>query len=78
VPWGIAAVQTKITSPAWKQKPTYFMLTTQDHMIPPGTQRAMAKRAGAQVREIHSSHAVMLSHPDEVVGFIKAAAEASK
>lgn len=78
VPWGLAAVQTKITNPAWKQKPTYFMLTTQDHMIPPGLQRAVAKRAGAQVREIQSSHAVMLSHPDEVVGFIEAAAEAAK
>ncbi|WBL77423.1 alpha/beta hydrolase [Bradyrhizobium xenonodulans] len=78
MPWGTAAVQTKITSPAWKQKPTYFMLTTHDHMIPPGTQRAMAKRAGAQVREIQSSHAVMLSHPDEVVDFIKTAAEAAK
>ena len=78
VPWGLAAVQTKITNPAWKQKPAYFMLTTQDHMIPPVLQRAGAKRAGAQLREIESSHAVMLSHPDEVVGFIEAAAEAIK
>ncbi|PBC21288.1 MULTISPECIES: alpha/beta hydrolase [unclassified Mesorhizobium] len=70
VPWGLGAVQAKITAPAWKDKPTYFMVTTGDHMIPPSQQRAMAARAKAKVVEIDSSHAVMLSHPQEVADFI--------
>ncbi|WP_242129474.1 alpha/beta hydrolase [Sphingobium sp. Sx8-8] len=74
VPWGIGAVQTKLTSAAWKDKPVSWMLTTQDHMVSPTTQRFMATRAKAQLTEIHSSHAVMLSHPNEVVAFIEAAA----
>ncbi|MEQ1954041.1 alpha/beta hydrolase [Mesorhizobium sp. CN2-181] len=74
VPWGLGAVQAKITAPAWKDKPTYFMVTTRDHMVPPSQQRAMAKRAGAKVAEIDSSHAVMLSHPRDVAAFIASAA----
>lgn len=54
-------MQAKITAPAWKDKPTYFMVTTKDHMIPPSQQRANAARAKAKVVEIDSSHAVMLS-----------------
>ncbi|QWW70254.1 alpha/beta hydrolase [Rhizobium sp. WYJ-E13] len=74
VPWGLGAVQTKITAPAWKEKPTYFMVTKNDHMIPPSQQRSMAARAGAKVIEIDSSHAVMLSHPQDVADFITSAA----
>lgn len=77
VPWGLGAVETKITAPAWKQKPTYFMVTTNDRMIPPSQQRAMAARAGAKVVEIRSSHAVMLSHPRDVADFIAGAAGAT-
>lgn len=75
VPWGLAAVHTKITDAAWNVKPTYFMLTTADHMIPPSSQRVMAKRANAKVVEIKSPHAVMLAHPEEVARFIEAAAQ---
>ncbi|NKM66932.1 alpha/beta fold hydrolase [Rhizobium laguerreae] len=78
VPWGLGAVQTKITSPAWKQKPSYFMVTALDHMVPPSRQRSMAARAGAKVIEIQSSHAVMLSHPKDVVDFITSAAAGPK
>jgi len=78
VPWGLGAVETKITAPAWKSKPTYFMLTANDHMIPPSQQRSMAGRAGAKVVEINSSHAVMLSHPKEVAAFIASVADGSK
>ncbi|WP_409527492.1 alpha/beta hydrolase [Rhizobium leguminosarum] len=78
VPWGLGAVQTKITSPAWKQKPSYFMVTAQDRMVPPSRQRSMAARAGAKVIEIQSSHAVMLSHPKDVVDFITSAAAGPK
>ena len=74
VPWGLAAVQTKLGTAAWKDKPVRWMLTQEDHMVSPTTQRFMATRAKAKLTEIHSSHAVMLSHPQEVVAFIKAAA----
>jgi pimeloyl-ACP methyl ester carboxylesterase len=78
VPWGVAAVQFKFTKAAWKVKPTSFMVTTQDLMIPPSQQRAMAKRTGGRVQEIASSHAVMLVHPRAVADFIAGAAVAKK
>lgn len=74
VPWGLGAVQAKITRAAWKTKPSFFMLTTQDHMVPPSTQRWMATRAKATLVEIQSSHAVMLSHPDQVAARIASVA----
>jgi len=73
VPWGLQAVQTKVNRVAWKAKPTYNMVTSEDHMIPPTAQRNMAQRSGAKVAELKSSHAVMLSHPREVAAFIKSA-----
>lgn len=74
VPWGMTAVNTKITQAAWKTKPTYFLVTTEDHMIPTPQQREMATRAHASTIEVASSHAVMLSHPDRVAKFIEAIA----
>jgi pimeloyl-ACP methyl ester carboxylesterase len=73
VPWGLSAVQAKITAVPPKDKPVFFMVTGADRMIPPTAQRMMAKRAGATVKEIASSHAVMLSHPQAVAEFIKSA-----
>ena len=73
VPWGLEAVGGVITNPAWKSKPSYFMVTTEDHMVPPTAQRTMAKRAHSKTREIRSSHAVMMSHPEEVASFIESA-----
>jgi len=73
VPWGLEAVGGVITNPAWKSKPSYFMVTTEDHMVPPTAQRTMAKRAHAKTQEIKSSHAVMMSHPKEVASFIESA-----
>jgi pimeloyl-ACP methyl ester carboxylesterase len=78
VPWGVGAVQFKFTKVAWKVKPTSFLVTTQDLMIPPSQQRAMAKRTGGRVQEIASSHAVMLVHPRAVATFIEQAAPAGK
>jgi pimeloyl-ACP methyl ester carboxylesterase len=78
VPWGLDAVNTKITQAAWKTKPTYFLVTTQDHMIPTPQQREMAARAHAETIEVESSHAVMLSHPDQVAHFIEHIAEAAQ
>ena len=76
VPWGLEAVQTPIDKVAWKAKPSHFMVTRKDMMIPPTFQRAFAKRAGATTVEIDSSHAVMLSHPQDVAAFIESAATA--
>jgi pimeloyl-ACP methyl ester carboxylesterase len=73
VPWGLKAVGGIITNVAWKSKPSSYMVTTEDHMVPPTAQRTMARRAGAKTQEINSSHAVMMSHPDEVAAFIEAA-----
>ena len=74
-PWGLEAVQGKITSAAWKAKPSFYLLATEDRMIPLQAQAAMAARAGAAVVEVSSSHAVMLSQPDEVAALIRTAAE---
>ena len=71
VPWGLQAVQTQITKAAWQTKPSHYLVTTKDAMIPPTAQRTMAKRSGARTVEIASSHAVMLSKPQEVANFIK-------
>lgn len=74
-PWGLEAVQGKITSAAWKAKPSFYLLATEDRMIPAQAQAAMATRAGAAVVEVSSSHAVMLSRPEEVAALIRTAAE---
>nr|WP_246564978.1 alpha/beta hydrolase [Ancylobacter sonchi] len=74
VPWGLGAIEPKLTRAAWKDKPVHYMLTTQDHMVPPTIQRFMATRAKAKLVELQSSHAAMLSHPKEVASFIEKAA----
>lgn len=71
VPWGLKAVQSELTKAAWKSKPSAFMITTKDLIIPPTTLRMMAKRAGGKVTEIAGNHAVMLSHPRDVADFIE-------
>lgn len=73
VPWGLQAVQAKISKVGWKAKATSYMVTSNDRMIPPSAQRNMAKRSGAKTVEVKSSHAVMLARPREVAAFIKAA-----
>jgi hypothetical protein len=52
VPWGLGALQGTITEPAWKTKPAWYLVVTDDKMIPPDAQRAMAKRAGATITEV--------------------------
>ncbi|HEX3422664.1 MAG TPA: alpha/beta hydrolase [Sphingomicrobium sp.] len=78
VPWGVSALAGKISAPAWKSKPSYYLVASDDHMIPPPAQRAMAKRAGATVVETHGSHAVYVSKPAEVAKLIEEAAAATK
>jgi pimeloyl-ACP methyl ester carboxylesterase len=65
-----------ITEPAWKMKPSYYLVTTDDKMIPPPAQRAMAERAKAVVTAVAGSHAIYVSRPLEVAKAIQKAAEA--
>jgi pimeloyl-ACP methyl ester carboxylesterase len=74
VPWGLEALGGKVTAPAWKSKPTHYLVASDDHMIPPPAQRQMAQRAGARVTETPGSHAVYVSHPEEVAKVIEEAA----
>ena len=73
VPWGVDALGGTISEAAWKAKPTWYLLTTEDRMLPPDAQRLMSKRAGATVVEVKSSHAVYVSHPQAVAHIIKEA-----
>ena len=76
VPWGVDATAQTITNPAWQTKPSWYLLTTEDHMIPPSAQRAMSERAGAKVTEAKGSHATYISKPAAVADLIKQAATA--
>ena len=76
VPWGVVALEGAVTEPAWRKKPSWYLLVTEDRMIPPAAQQFMAKRAGATVVESKGSHAVYVSKPDVVASIIKSAAVA--
>ena len=73
VPWGVAALEGKVTAPAWKVKPSWYLVATDDKMIPPPAQRRMATRAKAITVEVPGSHAVYVSDPVAVAGLIKQA-----
>jgi pimeloyl-ACP methyl ester carboxylesterase len=75
VPWGVDAVGETVGQPAWRTKPSWYLLTTEDRMIPPDAQRAMSKRAGSTVEEVKGSHAVYVSQPQAVVSIIEKAAK---
>ena len=77
VPWGVAALDGKVTVPAWKSKPSWYLVTKDDHMIPAPAQRQMAARAGAKVTETAGSHAIYVSNPKVVAKLIEQAAEAA-
>jgi len=74
VPWGVNALGGTISEAAWKAKPSWYLLTTEDRTLPPDAQRLMSKRAGATVVEVKSSHAVYVSQPQTVAHFIEKAA----
>jgi pimeloyl-ACP methyl ester carboxylesterase len=74
VPWGVDALGGAVTEPAWRTKPSWYLVATDDHMIPPPAQRGMAERAGATVTEIPGSHAVYVSNPAAVAAIIAKAA----
>ena len=75
VPWGLEALNGAVTDPAWKSKPSWYLVSTDDKMIPPDAQRAMSKRTGATVVEVKGSHAVYVSQPKEVTHLIEQAAK---
>ena len=75
VPWGVDALSGTISAPAWKTKPTWYLVATDDKMIPPAAQRQMSKRAGATVTEAKGSHAIYVSHPGAVAEVIEKAVE---
>ena len=74
VPWGLEALNGAVSEPAWKTKPSWYLVSTEDQMIPPDAQRAMSKRAGSTVAEVAGSHAVYVSQPKAVATLIAKAA----
>jgi pimeloyl-ACP methyl ester carboxylesterase len=72
-----AAGSAKITIPAWRSRPSWYLVSTQDQIIPPAAQRLMAGRAKATVAEVVGSHVAFISHPEAAAALIKRAAEAA-
>ncbi len=78
VPWGVDALGGAISEPAWKTKPSWYLVATDDKMIPPAAQRFMSKRAGSTVVEVAGSHAIYVSQPNAVASLIEKAAREVK
>jgi pimeloyl-ACP methyl ester carboxylesterase len=76
VPWGVEALAGQITEPAWKTKPSWYLLVTDDKMIPIAAQRFMCERAGSKPMEVPGNHAIHVSNPRAVATIIQAAASA--
>jgi pimeloyl-ACP methyl ester carboxylesterase len=76
VPWGVDAPAGPITQPAWRSKPSWYLVASDDRMIPPPVQRSMADRAGATVSEVAASHSLYVSQPRATADVIKQAAAA--
>jgi pimeloyl-ACP methyl ester carboxylesterase len=74
VPWGVDALGGEISEPAWRSKPSWYLVATDDRMIPPPAQRVMSERAGATVVEAAGSHAIYVSQPTAVAELIELAA----
>jgi pimeloyl-ACP methyl ester carboxylesterase len=78
VPWSVAALEGAVSDPAWRTKPSWYLVAKDDRMIPPPAQRAMAERAKASTEEVAGSHAVYVANPAPIAALIeKAAASAS-
>jgi pimeloyl-ACP methyl ester carboxylesterase len=75
VPWGVGALDGKVTQASWKTKPSYYLIARDDRMIPPPAQQFMSKRIGARVVEVAGSHSVYISQPEAVVKLIEQAAK---
>jgi pimeloyl-ACP methyl ester carboxylesterase len=74
VPWGVEALNGTVSEPAWRSKPSWYLIATEDRMIPPQAQREMSERAGATVEEVAASHSLYVSQPAAVAGLVKKAA----
>ena len=74
VPWGVEALNGTVTEPAWRSKPSWYLVTTEDRMIPPPLQRTMAERTGATTTEVSGSHAIYVSQPSAVASLVAQAA----
>jgi pimeloyl-ACP methyl ester carboxylesterase len=77
VPAGVGSLSGVVTTPAWRSKPSFYLVATADKMIPPSAQQSMAKRAGATVTEAEGSHSIFVSKPDVVASVIERAAAAT-
>jgi pimeloyl-ACP methyl ester carboxylesterase len=77
VPWGVQALQGTVSDAAWRTKPSWYLVSTDDRMIPPSAQQFMSKRAGSTVVEAKGSHAVYVSQPAAVAALIERAARES-
>lgn len=73
-PADLSLLGTPSGEPAWASIPTWTLVATQDRVIPPDAQRAMAARAGAVTAEVRASHSVAVSNPSKVARFIELAA----
>jgi pimeloyl-ACP methyl ester carboxylesterase len=78
VPWGVEALNGTVSEPAWKTRPSWYLVATDDKMIPPPAQRFMSTRAGASVAEAAGSHAIYVSRPDAVAALIERALQEMK
>ena len=74
VPWGVEALGGEVSEPAWRSKPSWYLIVTEDRMIPPSAQRMMAERTGATTTEVPGSHAIYVSQPAAVASVITQAA----
>jgi pimeloyl-ACP methyl ester carboxylesterase len=77
-PWGVNAIGGAVTEAAWKSKPSWYVVGTEDKMIPPDAQRQMAQRAGSTIVEAAGSHSIFVSQPQAVADVIKQAATGTK
>jgi pimeloyl-ACP methyl ester carboxylesterase len=75
LPWGVGALEGTISEPAWRVKPSWYLIATDDRMIPPPAQRAMSERAGSTVAEVAASHSVYVSQPAATAALIAQAAK---
>jgi len=75
VPWGVEALAGTVEEPAWRTKPSWYLVATDDRMIPPPAQRMMAERAGSTTVEAEGSHSIFMSHPEKVAALIEQAAQ---
>ena len=78
VPWGVNALAGAVTAPAWREKKSWYLVASDDKMIPPPAQRMMAARAGSTVKEVAASHSVYVSQPAAVASIIEDAAKGAE